>query len=111
MATFIIAPDFGVAANMRPRVRVSRFGDGYEQRVADGLNAIDMSWDLTFSARTDDEALEITDFLEARGGLEAFDWIPSGQTGSVKVVCREWRRSLDRYNLNTVTAKFERVYE
>lgn len=92
-------------------MRVSRFGDGYEQRVADGINTAMDKWDLTFTARTDTEASGIQTFLKARAGFESFDWTPTGESTAVKVVCREWNRTFDKFNLNTVTATFERVYE
>lgn len=110
MAVFTYIADFGATAEYDPRVRVARFGDGYEQRVADGVNPMAEAWALTFAVRTDSEAAGIVGFLAARGGFEAFDWTrPDGV--SIRVVCRKWNRTLDRYNMNTVTARFERVYE
>lgn len=110
MATFTATPDFSAQVTKSPRVRSVRFGDGYEQRLAYGLNTQPQSWDLTFAMRTDTEAGEIDAFLSARNGVESFDWTPpNGSAG--KYICREWRRTLDRANLNTVSARFEQVYD
>jgi phage-related protein len=111
MATFTWTPDFGAKAAYKPRVRVASFGDGYEQRQAEGINARSDLWDLQFQNRTDSETSSILSFLEARAGVEAFDWTPPTELTAIRVVCREWTKSLDRNNLNTVTAQFTRVYE
>lgn len=111
MAIFTWTPDFGAKANYKPRVRLAAFGDGYEQRQADGINARNDTWDLQFQNRTDTETTSITGFLEARAGVEAFDWTPPTEASAIRVVCREWAKSIDRNNLNSVTAQFIRVYE
>lgn len=111
MSTFTFTPDFGASVEVKPRVRVVRFGDGYEQRVGDGINTKPQNWSLRFSNRDDAEAAAIVSFLDARGGFEAFNWTPLLASTPIRVVCREWNRSIDRHNLNTVTATFEQVFE
>lgn len=111
MATFTWTPDFGAKAAYRPRVRVAAFGDGYEQRQGDGINARNDTWDVQFQNRDNTETAAILSFLEARAGVEAFDWTPPGEVTAIKVVCREWQKSVDRFNLNAITAQFIRVYE
>lgn len=111
MATFTYTADFGARVTTRPRIRVVAFGDGYEQRQADGINARADVWDLQFQNRTNSDTAAIIGFLEARNGVEAFDWTPPNEVTAIKVVCREWNKSIDRFNLNTVSAQFQRVYE
>ena len=111
MATFTWTPDFGASAEYKPRVRVAKFGDGYEQRVGDGINTGQDTWNLRFSVRSDLETGAILAFLETRASAEAFDWTPPGGIGPIRVVCREWNRSFDRNDQNTVSTKFELVYE
>jgi len=111
MAIFTFTPDFGAKVAIKPRVRVAAFGDGYEQRQAFGINARGDTWDLQFQRRTNTEAQAIMDFLDARNAVEAFDWTPPNEATAIRVVCREWSKTLERYNLNTVSAQFVRVYE
>lgn len=111
MPTFSYAPDYSAQVTNRPRVRVAKFGDGYEQRQADGLNPQPASWSLTFANRSNADINAIHSFLSARGGFESFDWVPPDSTASIKVVCREWQKTLNRYNLNTISATFEQVFE
>lgn len=110
MATFTYTPDFGAQAAYKPRVRVTAFGDGYEQRVADGINVRAQSWNLQFNNRTNTETANILTFLEARNGVEAFDWTPPNGS-AIKVVCREWTKTVSRNNLNNVSATFQQVFE
>jgi len=111
MTTFTVTPDFGAKAAYKPRVRRVAFGDGYEQRQADGINTQPATWDLQFQNRTDTETATIIDFLEARGAVEAFDWTPPNEASAIRVVCREWSKSVDRANLNMVSAQFIEVFE
>lgn len=110
MATFTPVPDYGATYVVKPNVRSTKFGDGYEQRQGNGINTMAKVWSLTFSVRSDVEKDEIVDFLEARAAVDSFDWVDiDGNTG--KYVCREWSPRKDRFNLNTITAKFEQVFE
>ena len=89
---------------------MARFGDGYEQRLRFGLNTDSKEWDLTFSERTDTERDQISDFLEARGAVESFDWTPPRGTAG-KYVCEDWQITLRACNFNTIRAKFREVFE
>lgn len=110
MATFTYVPDYGATREIKPNVRVAQFGDGYEQRLANGLNTQAKKWTLSFPMRSDTEADGIEAFLAARGAVESFDWTdPTGNAG--KYVCRAWVRRTDQYGLNTIECQFEQVFE
>jgi len=57
-------------------VNAAKFGDGYEARVALGLNHIARRWVLTFDNRPNASAGAIEEFLTERGAVESFDWTP-----------------------------------
>ncbi|MDX2074707.1 MAG: phage tail protein [Alphaproteobacteria bacterium] len=110
MATFTWTPSHPATADEMPKVKVAKFGDGYEQRQADGINNNLLKWSLNFTNRTLTEAAQIITFLRARAGVEAFDWTdPDGNAG--KYVCRSWSRSLPYGNVRSITATFEQVAE
>ena len=89
MATFTWIPDRGAKETSKPRKKVAFFGDGYEHRIAYGLFRDLKVWTLTFNERNNTEREAIAAFLEARGGVEAFDWVPPrGVSG--KYVCEDW---------------------
>jgi len=108
MATFTFSPAPGATEAKDPRVRAAIFGDGYQQRVGDGINNRPRSWALQFNgptARID----EIDDFLIARNGAESFDWVPpSGATG--KWICKSWSRSVPAINVQSISATFDQVF-
>ena len=110
MATFTYISDFGAAINSKPSVTVVKFGDGYEKRQAFGINQNLKSWSLQFSNRTNTDADGIEAFLDARAGVESFDWTEPFGTG-YKYVCREWSRTVEMFNNNTIQATFDEVAE
>jgi phage-related protein len=73
-----INPDRGLKADQQPRILKAAYGDGYEQRVAAGINNTPESWSLTWKNRTSAEANKIVKFFEVQGGVTAFDWYPLG---------------------------------
>ena len=110
MSTFTYVPSFEATESSKPRVRKFQAGDGYEQRVRFGLNTNPKEWQLVFSNRTDAERDLIVAFLDARGGVENFDWTPPrGPVG--KFVCEEWQVTLSNCNNNQIRATFRQVYD
>lgn len=109
MTTFTWTPQTA-SVERAPRVRTAQFGDGYAQRVADGINAAPKKWALTFRALAADLSPAET-FLAARGGVEAFDWTdPDGLAG--KWVCKSWSATPhDALRLLDLAATFEQVFE
>lgn len=111
MATFTWSADYGASVDLQPRVKQVSFGDGYEQRVADGINTLRQMWQLNFSNRTLTEINAIDTFLRARGGIEAFDWTPPRASVAGKFVCRSWQRTAVAGVIDSISAKFEQVFE
>lgn len=111
MTMFTYTPDFGAKVSKRPEVRAVKFSDGYEQRVSYGINTTAQVWELTFAFRDDTEAGGIDSFLSARRGVDSFSWQPPNEPAALKFICREWSRSVDENNLNTISARFEQVFD
>jgi len=110
MATFTYTPDLAAQVQVKPRVLTAKFGDGYEQRTADGINIRPREWGLTFNTRTDAEIAPIIAFLESSNGISAFDWTPpAGSTG--KWVCENWIQTIVAKGVNNLSATFREVWE
>ena len=45
------APSWPVAIDREPRMNVAKMGDGYEQRILDGLNWMETTWNLKWPMR------------------------------------------------------------
>lgn len=111
MATFTYTPDRNFTEDVSPRVLITQFDDGYSQRLNNSINPLNKSWNLTFQNRANNEADNITQFLEARNGTEAFDWTPPGYDASVKVICKKWGSTWTSHFSKSISATFEIVYE
>lgn len=110
MTTFSYSPDFGATATFTPTVKSSKFGDGYQQRQAYGINNIVESWNLKFTVREDTDANAILAFFVAAGGVTTFDWTnPNGDTG--KYICSSWSPIREVALRKSISATFERAYE
>ena len=56
--------DRGAGRTTQRRVLSAKFGDGYEQRVLDGINNIEETYDVSFRNRSKAEINTIADFLD-----------------------------------------------
>ena len=108
-------PDKGFTRNSEPRIFKTEFGDGYEQRLANGINNLAESYGVSFSNRTKEEIDDITAFFANKGAVTAFNFtIPdsnnSGET-TVKVICDNWSQAYKYGDYYSCNATFRRVYE
>lgn len=114
MATFPnIKPAYTASKASQPRVRQTKFGDGYEQRVIFGIpgNNNPKEYALTFKVK-DVDAATIETFLDARASDAAsFDFTPPGSSTAAKFVCESWTRSFVGTNWNEISATFRQVFE
>lgn len=107
----ITTPQYGASKKNKPRIKKMMFGDGYEQRSADGINTNLKEWDVIFKG----DPVQINSveaFFEARAtnGLEPFYWVdPDGTTRTV--VCEEWNKMFDNYGWSTISTTFREVPE
>jgi phage-related protein len=69
---FLWIPSYNVSVNNQPSVNPIVFGNGYEQRIQNGIYNTLIKIDLSFDMRTDIEARAILHFLKARKGTESF---------------------------------------
>jgi len=111
-----ISPDRGIQRQSNPRVLVARFGDGYEQRIADGINSVDEMFSLTFNNRSAAEVDDITGYFASLKGATSFTYtIPDdnavGGELAIKVVCQSYNQRYHHDGFYSVSATFKRVYE
>lgn len=69
---FLWTPAYNLSVNHQPRVNTVVFGNGYEQRGADGLFNNLIKLDVSFDMRNQAEARAIIHFLKSRRGFESF---------------------------------------
>ena len=59
-----VQPDKGLTRSNTPRVLLANFGDGYEQRLADGINVLNQDMNISFSTRPKAEIDDLVAFLK-----------------------------------------------
>jgi len=112
VADWVWTESGGTALTEEPRLKVAQFGDGYEQRAADGINNLLQEWSYVASEVDDAVADDMVAFLRARNGVEAFSYVPLRQTVAIKVKCSSWTRTwLDTPGLSSLRATFSQVAE
>jgi phage-related protein len=107
MAEFTWAVTKGTQLSMQPRVLEARFGDGYSQRTADGINTNPQIWSIVIDNREKAEGDAIQTFLEARAGHESFDWTPPDMA-MAKFICKQWSRA---YPIMEEVSSFNLIFE
>lgn len=89
-STFNLAvPEQGAKRRVTPAVVEYKFGDGYVQNTADGINNQMETWDLQFNSRPRSVIQAIADYLADKGGVTQFAWTtPRGETK--QFICKSW---------------------
>ena len=109
--TFTYVPDRGFTRNTKPRVLTYQFGDGYSQRVNDGINNMPSIYNLTFSGRSVTQADAIIAFLTATEGRRYFLWTPPGESYQIKVIASEWSMTHDTSVSRNISVTFTQVFD
>lgn len=107
-----ITVDRNFKRNVKQRVLVAKFGDGYEQRVGDGINTKQDEFNITINNRNASEINLIAKFFDSTPG-ENFDFTTTDYDGdtTMKVVCEEYSITYTHDLYHSMSAKFRRVYE
>ena len=112
MATFPTKyqPEYSASQPIKPKVLRVSFGDGYEQRVPDGINNIKRSWTLSYQQETPDADI-IEAFLKSTKGADSFTWTPPrGSTGSWIISSEGWTREVANFGYEKINVTFEEVF-
>jgi len=116
--TLVATPDKALTKNSAPRVLIASFGDGYEQRISDGVNVLDETYSLTFNTRAKADIDDIVLFLDTQKGVNKFlltlpDTNNTTRTGErdVKVVSTNYSTLYEYDNFYSLTLALKRVFE
>ena len=64
--------DKGFTRASTPKIHMADFGDGYSQRIADGINNLQQTMNVSFSTRPKAEIDDLVAFFESLGGVTKF---------------------------------------
>ena len=113
MASFptTVNPYYGTVKNSQPNVRVAQFGSGFSQRSTFGINQNLKIYRFNWKNISETDADEIETFLDARAGVENFDYTPAGESASKKFICPQWNKTIPYLNRASISATFVEVAE
>jgi len=115
ITTATIRPDNDLTRTSTPKVRITKFGNGYEQRGKMGLNPLEEIYAVNMKNREKATADDIIKFFEDKAGVTSFNFtVPdsnaSGSERTIKVVCDNWSINYGNGSYYNVTGKFRRIY-
>jgi len=94
---------------VKPAILEAKFGDGYSQRAANGLNAVLEVWNVQATPlKNASEANAFEAFLRAQGGVIAFQWTTPFNLTAL-FICKDWQRTPLAAGISSITATFEEV--
>ena len=116
-SAFEATADRGMARSSQHRVLTAKFGDGYEQRVLDGINTKNDSFNISFNNRTAEDINLLAAFLDDKAAKN-FDFTVTDKFSggnlantTMKVVCDTYSINYVRDNFHSLTCTLRRVYE
>jgi len=92
------------------RIIENTFGDGYSQRVPDGINTIINKATVELTGDYSDIAT-YDSYFSGLQGADNFTWTPPGESSTSKWICKTWSIITLSNNTYSLTAEFERVYD
>lgn len=116
-AAFEAVADRGLSRKSKHNVLTAKFGDGYEQRVLDGINTKQDMFNISFKNREAEDINLIAGFLDDKAGTN-FDFVitdtfSSGSltTSTLKVVCDGYDINYGQADNHSLSCQLRRVYE
>lgn len=111
-----VTPDKNFVRQRKPKVRTTKFGDGYEQRKVIGINNFEETYTLSFNNRNETEIDDLNTFLAGLNGVDHLifqieDTNVSPITIDLKVICESWDITTAHTGIRSLAGKFRRVYE
>tara|TARA_B100000497_G_C7648480_1_gene390004 strand:- start:101 stop:520 length:420 start_codon:yes stop_codon:yes gene_type:complete len=116
-AAFEAVADRGISRQAQHRVLTAKFGDGYEQRVRDGINTKTENFTISFNNRSAEEINLIAGYLDNKVALSfelvITDTFSSGSltTSTLKVTSDTYSIQYGHVDYHSLTTTLKRVYE
>ena len=109
-----VSPSYSPQLTVENNLITVNLGDGYQQRLAKGINPSRRTFSLSFLNRSNTVTTNILNFLSSasggNNGAKAFDWTPPfGSTG--KWTCENPTVTMVAHNLNDIELVFKEVFE
>ena len=100
--------DRGFSKESEQRVLTAQFGDGYEQRIKDGINTKVEKFSMNINNRTWEEIELISAFLDVKTPKSFSITL---QREPINVVCDSYSLTAAQSSIHSISAELRRVYE
>ena len=103
--------DRGFTRNVKHRVLVANFGDGYDQRVIDSVNPKDDKFTAQFKNREASEINLLAAFLDEMAAKNIEIFVPNkDETETITVICESYSINYMYEQYHSLSANFKRTY-
>jgi len=110
---FFWKPSYQTSISLEPRIKVMQFGNGYQQRVPDGINTNLIDFDANFENRKEPEAISILHFLNQMNAQTSFVYnvptIYNKTNFNTRFRAPSWTVNYNSYNNYTIKIKLQEV--
>jgi phage-related protein len=106
-----IRHSYAVPSNVQAQILQNKFGDGYSERAAQGLNNESQVWQLSWNNRPISDIDTIEAFIKAAGGYQSFYWTPPRGSAPLLFFCQKWSRTYSGPKSDDFSATFEQVFD
>jgi phage-related protein len=110
---FFWKPSYQTTISSDPRIRMVQFGNGYQQRIPDGINTNLVMFDINFNNRKEKETVSLLHFLQTRNAQESFIYnlpiIYNKSKLNTRFISPTWSVDYNSYNNYSIKTKFQEV--
>jgi len=89
----------------------TKYGNGYGQRAADGLNSVKDTWSVTWANLNATEYTTVLTAFDTVKGVDYLTWTAPGDSTSKKFICRKITKRAFAGALYTISAELEQVFD
>ena len=113
MANFPFPNRISVASSndINQNVIIANYGDGVEQRAANGLNSIRRTWNVQINSLNKTDRDTMVAFYNAHGRVISFTWTPPGEATQLKWVFDEGFTESNNGCLYNFSMRIRQVFE
>ena len=97
--------------NLRSQLNIIQFGDGYQQRLSEGLHNNPLSVSLQFNL-SKSQGNDLLDFLDARiTDGKSFNFLIPNESSTRKFICLNYPAQFPLHTRVIIRCTFEEVFE
>jgi len=105
------SPDTGIDRTSKPNIKEVKYGDGYSQRLAIGINQAPVAINLSYSNISTAEKLTLENFIKAHSSGQAILWAMPDEYLQRKWFISDWTITYVKYGIFSVKIGLQEVFD